>query len=174
MNLWKKLLEFILSKEQRKAARLPAPELAAFFWTGGAPIQHGIRDISSTGLYLLTDERWYLGTVIVITLQRSDEAEGSPERSVAVQSKAVRWGEDGVGLEFVLPETKGGKRNHNNLEMGADRKTLDKFLAGLSANNGYATVHGAVPPANPVTETSPDGTSSADAVGKKENLDAKM
>jgi hypothetical protein len=141
MTIWKKLAEFIFTKERRKNDRQAAPGLAAFFWTGGAPIQHGIRDISPTGLYLLTEERWYLGTIIVITLQRSDAAEGSPERSVAVQSKAVRYGEDGVGLEFLLPETRAGNRGRNMLNSGADRGTLEKFLKGLSPDNGYATVH---------------------------------
>jgi len=103
-------------------------------------MEHGIRDISSTGLFLVTEERWYPGTVVMMTLQKKGEAINSPDRSIAVQSRAVRWGEDGVGLEFVLAEGKDRKRSKNLLEEGADRRTLEKFLEGFHSGNGSARV----------------------------------
>jgi hypothetical protein len=65
---------------------------------------HGIKDTSATGLYLLTENRWPLGTLVMMTLQRTDSADEKLDRSIAVQLKVVRWGLDGVGLQFVLPE----------------------------------------------------------------------
>jgi len=139
MKALKDLFGKMFSSERRKADRLRAAELSAFYWTGAAPVQHGIRDISSTGLYLVTEERWYPGTLVMMTLQKTDDAPGDSERSIAVQSKAVRWGTDGVGLEFVLPVNK-NRSGENQLKGSVDRKSLDRFLQGLSAENGRATV----------------------------------
>lgn len=103
-------------------------------------MEHSIRDISSTGLFLVTEERWYPGTVVMMTLQKKGVPVDSPDRSIAVQSRAVRWGEDGVGLQFVLPEANDRKRGMNLLEDGADRRTLEKFLEGFRSENGSARV----------------------------------
>ena len=140
MAFWQSLLGKIFSRERRRANRKSSPQLAAFFWTGAAPVEHSIRDISSTGLFLVTEERWYPGTVVMMTLQKRGEPVDSPDRSIAVQSRAVRWGEDGVGLQFVLPDPKDRKRGKNLLEEGVDRRTLERFLEGFQSENGSARV----------------------------------
>lgn len=140
MSFWQSISEKLFSSERRRASRKPTPELSAFFWTGAAPLEHSIRDISSTGLFLVTEERWYLGTLVMMTLQKRSEPVESPERSIAVQCKAVRYSEDGVGLQFILPEMDGHRRGQNLLEGGVDRKTLDKFLKGLKADEATARV----------------------------------
>jgi hypothetical protein len=89
--------------ERRRAERRTSPELAAYLWNGSLQQQASIRDISSTGLYLLTRERWAPGDTVSLTLQRRGPLEGNFERRVAVQARAVRWGEDGIALSFVLP-----------------------------------------------------------------------
>jgi hypothetical protein len=122
----KSWLERFWSPDPRRAPRDTSPRLAAYYWTGAAPEAHNIRDISSTGLYVVTEERWYPGTLVLMTLQRTDDGEEVTERSVAVLSRAVRWGEDGVGLQFILPKSQDPKRSD-----GADRKTMEKFLSGL-------------------------------------------
>jgi hypothetical protein len=78
-----------------------SPWLVAYEWSGSVPKKHDIRDISTTGVYLLTEERWQPGDLISIGLQRKDRPDQNPERGIAVQVKAVRWGQDGVGLSFV-------------------------------------------------------------------------
>jgi hypothetical protein len=105
--------------------------LAAYYWNGAAPQAHGIRDISNTGLYVVTEERWYPGTLVLMTLQRTDVGEEIEERAIQVQSRAVRWGNDGVGLKFVLPDSREMRRGHNNVVDGADKKGLDRFLRKL-------------------------------------------
>jgi hypothetical protein len=122
----KSWLERFWSPDPRRAPRDPSPRLAAYYWTGAAPAAHNIRDISSSGLYVVTEERWYPGTLVLMTLQRTDDGDEVTERSVAVLSRAVRWGEDGVGLQFILPKGQDSQRSD-----GADRKTLEKFLTGL-------------------------------------------
>jgi hypothetical protein len=89
--------------DRRRGERRTTPELAAYLWFGTLPKQAGIRDISSTGLYILTRERWAPGDTVSMTLQRKGPLEASFDRRVAVQARAVRWGDDGIGLSFVLP-----------------------------------------------------------------------
>lgn len=88
--------------DPRKAPRQPAPGITASFWTECSPNVFEIRDLSATGLYVVTEERWYPGTVIRITLTMPDAKEPHAEPSITVIAKAVRSGNDGVGLEFVL------------------------------------------------------------------------
>jgi hypothetical protein len=131
MNSLRKRFEKWFAVDHRKAKRIPSPELAAYYWTGAAPVEHSIRDISTTGLFLLTEERWYPGTLVRMTLQRTDVPEEGTERSIAVNSRAVRWGDDGVGLQFVLSDAQDARRGANSLMDGVDRKTLEKFLQWL-------------------------------------------
>ncbi|MGA3263027.1 MAG: PilZ domain-containing protein [Terracidiphilus sp.] len=117
-------LERWWSPDPRKAPREPAPGLAAYYWTGGNPEARSIRDISSTGLYLVTEERWYPGTLVLMTLQQTDGGEECVERSISVHTRAVRWGNDGVGLQFIVSDGPHQGR-------GADRKELERFLQQL-------------------------------------------
>ena len=70
--------------DRRRAERRKSPELAAYLWNGSMQQQAGIKDISSTGLYLLTRERFVPGDLISLTLQRRGPLEGNFERRVSV------------------------------------------------------------------------------------------
>ncbi len=124
-------LERWWSPDPRKAPRTPAPGLAAYFWNGSTPAAHGIRDISSSGLYLVTEERWYPGTLVLMTLQRTDCGEEVAERTIAVQSRAVRWGPDGIGLQFILPDDKDQRQGKSPILDAAGKKEFDRFLERL-------------------------------------------
>ena len=124
-------LERWWSPDPRRAPRETTKGLAAYYWDGAAPLAHGILDISSSGLYVITEERWYPGTLVLMTLQRTDGGDETAERTILVQSRAVRWGSDGVGLQFVLPDAEDLRRGHNPAADGADRKALDRFLQQL-------------------------------------------
>ena len=87
--------------ERRRSKRHPLPGLVAYYWTGGTPQANQIGDISSTGFYLLTVERWIPDTLIRMTLQRPGPKGDKAEEAISVISRVVRWGEDGVGYEFV-------------------------------------------------------------------------
>ena len=95
-------LERWWSPDPRQAPRHSGTGLAAYYWNGAAPKAHGIRDISKSGIYVVTEDRWYPGTLVLMTLQRTDNGEKVNEPAIAVQTRAVRWGQDGVGLQFVL------------------------------------------------------------------------
>jgi len=122
--------------ELRKAPRGGVPGLAAYYWTGAAPKAHSIKDISSTGLYVVTEERWYPGTLILMTLQETDSGQEGSGHSIAVHSRAVRWGNDGVGLQFIPHDTPAGHKGLNPMATGADQKELDQFLEQLRKVKG--------------------------------------
>lgn len=85
----------------RRAERRNSPSLCANHWKGLIPRQDYVRDISSTGAFLLTQERWEPGEVISLTLQRSGPVER--ENSFHVRARAVRLDENGVAVAFLLP-----------------------------------------------------------------------
>ncbi len=128
-----------LSSDRRRARRQPLPGLVAYYWTGSAPRAYQISDISSSGFYLLTEERWFPGTMVLMTLQRTDSDGQNLEDSIAVQSRVVRWGSDGLGLAFVL--SRGADLSHGDAmrEHGADRRTLDRFLSLIKHESSAAS-----------------------------------
>jgi hypothetical protein len=119
-------------QDQRGLERECVPGLAAHFWTGGAPQVHSIRDISANGLYMVTDERWYLGTRVRITLTKTDEKNERAPRSITVEAEVVRWGNDGVGLSFILQDSRNIRRGELLPLDSADKDKLKKFLKLLN------------------------------------------
>src|SRR5882757_3441318 len=91
------------SPEHRKAQRTKAPLLVAYYWDGSVPASHQIQNISSTGFYLLTEDRWLPGTMVTMSLQRTDMAHqnSGTEPNISVLSKVVRLDENGVGFAFI-------------------------------------------------------------------------
>lgn len=122
-------LDWLLSQERRQARRRQSLSLVAYYWDGAHPVAHPVRDASAAGLYLVTEHRWYPGTVLAMTLQRTTAAMDDPERAVAVNARVVRSGEDGVGFEFILPQ-KGARLPPlpGSPAPSIDRKRLMSFL----------------------------------------------
>jgi hypothetical protein len=129
-------LERWWSPDPRKAPREKASGVAAYYWNGAAPKAHTIRDISASGLYLVTEERWYPGTLVLMTLQRTGVGEEIAERSISVMSRAVRWGNDGVGLQFVLPDEQNSRKGKEPQLDGASKREFARFLEQLLKGKG--------------------------------------
>jgi hypothetical protein len=55
-------------------------------------------------MYLVTRERWPQGEVNPVRLVDPELPEDDPEKQVTIETKTVWWGEDGMGLSFILPE----------------------------------------------------------------------
>ncbi|MGO8720237.1 MAG: PilZ domain-containing protein [Acidobacteriaceae bacterium] len=122
-------MKALFGQERRNAERRALPGLVAFYWDGANPVPRGIRDISSTGMYLLTEERWYLGTLVIMTLQNKDIAEADSHHSIKVQAKVVQVGVDGVGFAFTPAATANATQVLEGAENNAaDKKTLDEFI----------------------------------------------
>ena len=86
-----------------RAERRESPALAAFHWEGSTLHQCNVANISSSGAYLLTQQRWNPGEFVSLTLQRSGALQESTQRRFTVQAKAVRRDRNGVGLAFLMP-----------------------------------------------------------------------
>lgn len=128
----------ILSSEPadpRRAPREAIPWVGAYFFTGGKPVAYAVRDISPSGFYVLTEERWYPGTVIRVTL--TDARHPTPDRSVTAHAIVVRSGNDGVGLHFVLNEDKRSGRNPgiDGQVQGVDKAQIELFLQRVRSAN---------------------------------------
>jgi hypothetical protein len=123
----KNWIQRLLSGQQRRAERLRLPPLVAYYWDGSAPIAHRIGDISESGIYLLTHERWYPRTLVMLTLDSSDDS----EESIIVQAMVIRSDNDGVGLAFVPPEIYNSHRGQHLSANGADKATLHRYLRRL-------------------------------------------
>lgn len=124
-----------VSQDRRKAERHSAPRLVAYYWDGAAPQEHAVRDISSTGLYLITEECWYPSTLVAMTLQGTGSTGSTDypfERSIAVQARVIRSDADGVGFALVLAGTKNPRSGEGLMaNETADKATLDRFLQPL-------------------------------------------
>ena len=93
-----------VSQDRRDIMRKCWPRLVAYDAAGGSLPVHGIRDISSTGLYLITKERWPLGAHVRMSLQRTDAIDDDLNAPITMELRVARWGRDGVGLEYLQPD----------------------------------------------------------------------
>ena len=100
--MMKRWLEQLIAKdkERRRAERQPAPPLVVYYWDGAAPAAHAVRDVSLTGMYLATEQRWYPNTLIRMTVVRTLQSRGGARPFHPVDgtdgSIGVRW--RGIGI----------------------------------------------------------------------------
>jgi hypothetical protein len=99
-------------------------------------MSHTIQNISSTGFYLPTKDRWLPGTMVTMTLQRTDMAHenSGTEPHISVLSKVVRLDEHGVGFAFIPLEAH--PRDLKSRPVG--KKVLNRFLEQLKLDRGHA------------------------------------
>ena len=127
----KNILRSLLGKERRQAERRAVTGLVAYYWDGGQPLPHPVREISLTGMYLLTEQRWYLGTVVMMRLQQTETPSEDPDPSIAVHARAVRWGKDGVGMAFLPQSQNPYQKGHDSQNSGSDSKSVQRFVRGV-------------------------------------------
>ena len=116
---------------RRRAKRYLSPGLVAYYWTGGAPHCYDVANISATGLFLRTKERWAPETLLQMTLQKSKNGDNDEvgQASITVLSEVVRWGEDGTGFNFVLKDNNETAYAREFLSSEPlDRRSVEKFL----------------------------------------------
>jgi hypothetical protein len=130
------------TSDRRRAPRQPLPGLVAYYWTGSTPRAYRVADISTSGFYVLTEERWFPGTMVLMTLQRTDHNGKNLDDSIAVQSRVVRWGSDGLGLAYVLSKAVDPRSGEVMHENGADKKALERFLERLKDSSAELRVVG--------------------------------
>src|SRR5262245_26144268 len=87
----------------KRAVRYLSPSIAAYWWDGGTPTPRQLRDISATGAFLYTSERWYPGTILTVTLQKErQDGKECAASSISLPCKVVRHHADGVGVHFMF------------------------------------------------------------------------
>ena len=113
--------------DRRRAGRRYVPGMVAHYFTGGAPKPHDVADISMSGMYLLTDDRWMPGTMIQMTLQKPC-AKGERKQSMNILSRIVRRGSDGVAIEFIMPEALSHVSHDIQPSQATDKFALARFI----------------------------------------------
>jgi hypothetical protein len=103
VNQWKSWLQRLGHPEKPRAERRTRLGLTAWQTNNPASQPSTIKNISSTGIYLLTDERWPVDELIPLTIELQGLPENRAEDRIPVQVRVARHGEDGIGLAFVLP-----------------------------------------------------------------------
>ena len=109
--------------QKRRAPRTLEPYLLVYYWDGSVPEARKIRDISHSGAYILTPERWYVGTIIRLILQ-GYKTTSTPDdgivasRSTSIPCRVVRHGADGIGVEFIF-------------DAPEEQKALEDFLTTI-------------------------------------------
>ena len=131
----------------KRAERRSAPGLAAYHRSGPNLMLDKIKDISSTGMYLLTQERWLPGEVVSLTLQKEGPPERNSARRAAVQARAVRWGSDGIGMSFILPEDANFDLWGSPLNSMADQPEPEDILREFRIAEALAFLNRLCPPA---------------------------
>jgi hypothetical protein len=71
--------------------------------SSGVPRAFEVDNVSSSGIYLITEERWPTGSVISLSMQREGPHETHIDQQIQFQAETARWGANGIGLAFVLP-----------------------------------------------------------------------
>jgi hypothetical protein len=133
MNPIMRCFKWLTSRDRRSDDRHEGLPLVAHYWDGGAPASHRVRNISARGLYLLTEQRWYPGTLVMLSLQREDLPENDPNRSITVNAKVIHSGDDGVGFSLAMPSD-AQTASQSKLGVAADRKMFLRFLSALESS----------------------------------------
>jgi Flp pilus assembly protein TadG len=112
-------------EEPRRMPRRTDPEVVVYYWDGSAPEGRHLRDISHSGAYICTPERWYPGTIIRIVLQgyrtaAREDGTTDPVASACIAARVIRHGNDGVAVEFAFRDKQ-------------EEETLRTFLAAIPA-----------------------------------------
>jgi hypothetical protein len=69
----------------------------------------------------------------------TDRREPTVERSITVNACVVRWGNDGVALQFVLQNARDRRQGQaplvDGMVHGVDKQRVDEFLQRLRSGN---------------------------------------
>ncbi len=125
--------------DKRVGTRHRAPPMVAYYWEGGRSEPHAVREASCSGLYLLTKERWYPGTIVTITLQRTKSSLKDAWIAITLRGRVVRSEDDGVAFAFELAADK-RRREGDAPPLEADMKTVESFLQRAQSDVAQALI----------------------------------
>ena len=99
----KRALQGLGEPAEPQHERWPAAGLTALYGVDCASTPARIKDISTSGIYLFTEERLRAGELMTLILRKEGEPENSSELQFSVHARTASQGEDGIDLSFVLP-----------------------------------------------------------------------
>jgi hypothetical protein len=104
LKQWKSWVKKLGYGEKARAARRAPAGFTARLSHHPTSRPEPVKDISSSGIQILTRERWPIGDVVSLTVEVKRLADDQPEPRITLQAQVARHSEDGVGLKFILPE----------------------------------------------------------------------
>lgn len=114
------------SFDRRKAERRAVPGLVAYFSLTRLRKRFEVGSISTEGFYVMTDERWAIGTSIMVGLEIVHPGSKQIEATISVQSKVIRLDEEGVG--FAFDDDPAHRNRHLTVTSVEEWQQLQKFL----------------------------------------------
>ncbi len=87
--------------ERRRDGRIPARGLEVSYRAGSQQKRVKARDISTTGVYIYTEERWPPGTAVELILQKRGLLGGDARPKARIRTRCARLDDHGAGLTFV-------------------------------------------------------------------------
>jgi hypothetical protein len=109
MKLKTRWFDKILGSETGRAERREPDDFIAYYWNHSTLKEDAVRNVSSTGVYIVTNERWATGTIISLTLQKQGSLERHRGRRITTRARVVRADDEGVGLAFIVPSDHDGR-----------------------------------------------------------------
>jgi hypothetical protein len=103
LSKWKRMLQKLGVPDQPRAERGSATGLAAQYGLNSTFTSAAIKNISTSGIYLVTENRLRTNELITLILHEEGKPENSSELQFSVHARVARQGEEGIGLSFVLP-----------------------------------------------------------------------
>lgn len=123
-----KFLDWLREKENEgpapRAKRFPCV-LSAYYWDGSQATPGDVKDISESGAYVVTSERWYPGTILRLTLHfEADGKEAKAPETITIACRVVRQGRDGMGVSFIYAGSEDRKASQHFIERVPRRETV--------------------------------------------------
>lgn len=112
-------------KHSERPARVPAPGVDVSYSIGLEKKQVRIKNISPTGVYLITGDRWPQGATVPLTMKIRTASKEDSRSQISIPAKIIRHDCDGVGMEFL----------HKGLTTGEWLALFSSALTLTSDNN---------------------------------------
>jgi PilZ domain len=135
-----------------RAERRESPALAAIHWHGSTPRQAHVANLSTSGAYVLTEERWKPGEIVSLTLQRAGALEHAPQRRFTIQAKTIRHDKEGVGVAFLMPRGSDVWLWQSSIKAGIPQTEPEDVVREFRLSSAISFIHRLAPEATQKTK----------------------
>ena len=107
------------------------PPMVSYVGLPGMGKANQVGDVSDTGFYMLTRDRWTPGNFLPVSLERTDLFGTHRGEFITVQALVVRNGEDGVGFRFLLGDDEDAGAGALPDARWVTKRRMAEFLVGM-------------------------------------------